>query len=64
MNPLRYRVFDRTKHPMPPPTDMRSWVIQADPDWSKNSVQPVIYEFSNDRAFSTTEQPGAKYGWV
>jgi hypothetical protein len=62
--PITYRVFDRTRRGLPPPGDMRSLVVQADPKWAKDSVQPITYVFSNRRAFSTTQQPGQPYSWL
>jgi hypothetical protein len=38
----------------PPPTRIISWrqmVLEADPGWTRASVQPVVYEFSNGRVF-------------
>jgi hypothetical protein len=37
-------------------------VQRADRDWSKGSVRPVAYEFSNGREFNVTERPGQAYG--
>ena len=40
--------------PAPPPTRILSWqqmVIDADPNWTRLSLQPWIYEFSNGRLF-------------
>jgi hypothetical protein len=38
----------------PPPTRIISWrqlVLEAEPGWTRASVQPVVYEFSNGRLF-------------
>lgn len=40
--------------PAPPPTRILSWaqmVREADPGFSRQSLQPVVYEFSNRRVF-------------
>lgn len=45
-----------------PPTRILSWqqmVQEADPNWTRLLAQPVIYEFSNGRAFI---QPVPAYG--
>lgn len=62
--PLIYRVFDRTHRPGPPPRDWKAWVVDADPNWAKDSVMPVVYQFSNNRGFAINEQPGQAYGWT
>lgn len=38
----------------PPPTTIisfRQLVLEADPNWEKESLRPVVYEFSNGRKF-------------
>lgn len=62
--PYIYRVFDRTRRPGPPPVDLKSMVVQADPGWAKAARNPIIYVFSNNRGFSESEQPGQAYPWV
>jgi len=40
--------------PSPPPTRIISWtglVQEADPDFYRRLLQPIIYEFSNGRCF-------------
>lgn len=40
--------------PALPPTRILSWlqqVIEADPNFRRDSLRPVVYEFSNGRKF-------------
>lgn len=43
--------------PSPPPTRILSWqqiVLENDPNFRRQSLQPVVYEFSNGRLFVDT----------
>lgn len=43
-----------------PPTTTRSWrqkVMDADPNWLKESLRPIVYEFSNGRKFEQKPDP-------
>lgn len=44
----------------PPPTRIISWqqqVQEADPNWQRDRLRPVIYKFSNGRSFVNTPNP-------
>lgn len=43
--------------------DIKTLVIEADPDWPAKSVRPVSYRFGRDREFHVTERPGQPYAW-
>ena len=45
-------------------TDWKTQVIKADRTWAKESVRPLIYEFSNGRKFHETERPSEPYPWL
>jgi hypothetical protein len=44
-------------------TTWRTQVIKADRTWSKESVRPVSYKFSNNREFKVLEVPDQPYTW-
>ena len=43
------------------PIDGKSLTIKANPDWPRQSVQPVVYRFANGREFVAYERPGQPY---
>lgn len=40
-----------------PQTNLRELVRKADPNWDKERLQPVAYEFSNGRKFKEPNPP-------
>ena len=42
----------------------KALVQRADRDWSRETVRPIAYEFSNGREFRVTERPGEPYAWT
>lgn len=52
--------------PPPPPTRIISWaglVQEADPDYLRKLIQPIIYEFSNGRDFVAPASPYANFAF-
>lgn len=43
--------------------DIKTLVIEADPDWPAKSVRPLAYKWSNGREYHVTERPGQPYVW-